>query len=76
MRIKSDNYSLPGGRKPAERIVECPTCEGSGIVDYCAGCDETLEQCTCSSNRKIEGTCSECDGYGEIIIEDPFPDDK
>lgn len=54
-------------------MERCEICSGEGEIEICTICNENIENCTCLGDMvpPIETiTCSECDGDGEIEVEE------
>lgn len=47
-------------------MKDCPTCDGDGLCPFCAACDEPQPDCPYGHDGCVDGTCTECDGDGEV----------
>jgi hypothetical protein len=51
------------------KMQTCEYCEGHGVIEYCAECDEYIDNCKCEAVRCLAfEQCEHCDGEGEVEI--------
>lgn len=51
-------------------IVDCDTCNGSGIITNCPDCDGDDPECNTCDGESYEEECSDCNGSGTEFIPD------
>ena len=50
---------------------ECPTCDGTGEVEYCFTCDDIPDNCTCEGVEEYPTIeCADCLGDGTLEADD------
>lgn len=51
-------------------MSECVTCQGSGEVEVCDECSQTIDECGCEDSTSDVDVCPDCGGTGEDEDED------